>query len=45
MTLDEKSRADLAPKAFSEKEFHEYLAPQPSATAPATAGGSPHSRQ
>ena len=44
MTLDEKSRADLAPKAFSEKEFHEYLAPQPSAPAPATAGSSPHSR-
>jgi general secretion pathway protein D len=45
MTLDEKSRAGLSPKAFSEKEFHEYLAPQPSAPGPAPAGGSPHSRQ
>jgi general secretion pathway protein D len=44
MTLDERSRVDLAPKAFTEKEFQEYLAPQPSAPAPAPAGGSPHSR-
>jgi general secretion pathway protein D len=44
MTLDEKSRTELAPKAFSEKEFHEYLGPQPPAPAPAPAGGSPHSR-
>jgi general secretion pathway protein D len=45
MTLDEKSRADLAPKAFTAKEFNQYLAPQPSAPGPAPAGGSPHSRQ
>ncbi len=45
MTLDEKSRVDMAPRAFSEKEFHQYLAPQPPAPAPAPAGGSPHSRQ
>jgi general secretion pathway protein D len=44
MTLDEKARADLAPKAFTEKEFHQYLAPQPPAPAPAPAGAWPHSR-
>jgi general secretion pathway protein D len=44
MTIDERSRVDLAPKAFSEKELNQYLAPQPPAPAPAPAGGSPHSR-
>jgi general secretion pathway protein D len=44
MTTDERSRVDLAPKAFSAKEFNQYLAPQPPAPAPAPAGGSPHSR-
>ena len=37
MTVDEKSRADMAPKAFSEKEYQHYLAPQPPAAVPATA--------
>ena len=45
MTLDEKARVALAPKAFSAQEFHDYLAPQPPAPAPAPAAGSPHSRQ
>ncbi len=45
MTLDEKSRADLAPKAFSAQELHQYLSPQPAEPAPAAPpGGSPHSR-
>jgi general secretion pathway protein D len=49
MTLDEKSRVELAPQAFSEKEFHQYLAPQPPnpapvpITAPATSVPWPHS--
>ena len=43
MTIDERSRVDLAPKAFPEKEMNQYLAPQPSATAPAQFGH-PHSR-
>jgi general secretion pathway protein D len=47
MTIDEKSRVDLAPKAFTEQEFHDYLGPQPGAAAPIPAPvyGSPHSRQ
>lgn len=44
MTLDEKSRVDLAPKAFSTEVLHQFLSPQPSAPAPAPAGGSPHAR-
>jgi general secretion pathway protein D len=44
MTTDERSRAELAPKAFTEKELNQYLAPQPDTTAPARAFGSPHSR-
>jgi general secretion pathway protein D len=46
MTVDERSRMEMAPKAFTEKELNQYLAPQPSAPAPAPAPafGSPHSR-
>ena len=44
MTTDERSRMDLAPKAFSEKEFNQYLSPQPSPPG-AKPLGSPHSRQ
>ena len=29
MTVDEKARMDLAPKAFPEKEYNQYLSPQP----------------
>jgi general secretion pathway protein D len=44
MTTDERSRADMAPKAFPEKELNQYLSPQPYPTAPARTFGSPHSR-
>lgn len=39
MTIDERSRADMPAKAFTEKELNQYLAPQP------TTSGSPRSRQ
>jgi general secretion pathway protein D len=44
MTLDEKSRMELAPKAFSAQEFHQYLSPQPPAAAPAPRVALPHQR-
>jgi len=46
MTTDERSRVDLAPKAFPAKELDQYLSPQPAVPAPppAPTGGSPHSR-
>jgi general secretion pathway protein D len=43
MTIDERGRLDMAPKAFSSGELNQYLAPQP--PAPAPAGASPRSRQ
>jgi len=43
MTIDERARVDMAPKAFSTSELNQYLAPQP--PAPAPAGVSPRSRQ
>jgi general secretion pathway protein D len=46
MTIDERGRVDMAPKAFSSTELNQYLAPQPPAPAPVPAlpSGSPHSR-
>ncbi|HZM06419.1 MAG TPA: hypothetical protein VFC44_25740 [Candidatus Saccharimonadales bacterium] len=35
MTIDERSRVEMAPKSFTEKEYQEYLAPQPMAPEPA----------
>jgi general secretion pathway protein D len=35
MTVDERSRVELAPKAFTEKQYQEYLEPQPAAPEPA----------
>ena len=35
MTIDERSRVEMAPKSFTEKEYQEYLAPQPMASEPA----------
>lgn len=49
MTIDEKSRMDMAPSSFSQQELHNYIAPQPAAPpvpqpmAPAPGFG-PHTR-
>ena len=55
MTRDEKSRLDMAPSGFTQKELHDYTAPQPDVPIPpaslpsgspgALPSGSPHSRQ
>jgi len=45
MTIDERARVELAPKAFTEKQMNQFLSPQPPGTAPAPAPGSPRSRQ
>jgi general secretion pathway protein D len=45
MTIDEKSRADLVPKGFTEKEYNEYLSPQPSVPPPVPPPSSPRSHQ
>jgi general secretion pathway protein D len=42
MTMDEKSRLDIAPGGFSQRELHNYIAPQPAA--PVTPTGRPHDR-
>lgn len=45
MTVDEKARVDLAPKAFPEKEYNQYMSPQPASPPPVSANpGWPHAR-